>query len=261
MAKTEQVVPWAGLLALIESFYPKAGNGRPPYPLEVMLRIYLLQKWFALSDPAMEEAPYEITSLRHFAHLSLTQGSLFEDTTIINFRHLLEQHELATDILTMLNGHLGERGLSLRQGTIVDATIIQAPGSTKNRDGKRDPRMHQTKKGNQYFFGMKVHIGTDSKSGLVHHVVGTATNVADVTQVNRLLHGEENVVCGDAGYTGVEKSEEHQGRSVSWQIAAHRSTCCKDGKRSLLYTVKRRIEKAKAQPAPRWNPPFRVIKC
>lgn len=165
LAEMEHVVPWAGLLALIEPFYPKAGNGRPPYTLEVMLRIHLLQNWFALSDPAMEEALYEVTSLRQFAHLSLTQGCLPEDTTIMNFRHLLERHELASDILAVVNGHLGERGLSLRQGTIVDATIIHAPSSTKNRDGKRDSEMHQTKKGNQYFFGMKAHIGANSEWG------------------------------------------------------------------------------------------------
>ncbi|TWI46292.1 IS4 family transposase [Pseudomonas duriflava] len=253
LVEMEQVVPWAGLLALIEPFYPKAGNGRPPYPLETMLRIHLLQNWFALSDPAMEEALYEITSLRQFAKLSLTQGSIPEDTTIMNFRHLLEQHELATGILAVINGHLSERGLSLRQGTIVDATIIHAPSSTKNKEGKRDPEMHQTKKGNQYFFGMKAHIGADAESGLVHSVVGTAANVADVTQVDKLLHGEENVVCADAGYTGVEKRAEHEGRQVIWQIAARRSTYKQLSKRSALY-------KAKAQVRSKVEHPFRVIK-
>lgn len=209
----------------------------------------------------MEEALYEITSLRQFAHLSLTQGSLPEDTTIMNFRHLLERHERASDILALVNGHLGERGLSLHQGSIVDATILHAPSSTKNRDGKRDPEMYQTKKGTQYFFGMKAHIGADSESGLVHHVVGTAAKDADVTRVDQLLHGEENFVCGDAGYTGVEKCEEHQGRSVIWQIAARRSTYCKYGKRSLLYKVKRRIEKAKAQTRAKVETPFRLNKC
>lgn len=181
LAEIEQVVPWVGLLALIEPLYPKAGNGRPPYPLDTMLRIHLLQNWFALSDPAMEEALYEITSLRQFAKLSLTQGSIPEDTTIMNFRHLLEQHSLAMGTLAVVNGHLGERGLSLRQGTIVDAIIIHAPSSTKNRDGQRDPEMHQTKKSNHYYFGMKAHIGADAESGLVHSVVGTAANMADIT--------------------------------------------------------------------------------
>jgi len=142
LAEMEQVVPWTGLLALIEPFYPKAGNGRPPYPLETLLRIHLRQNGFALSDPAMEEALYEITSLCQFAQLSLTQGNIPEDTTIMNFRHRLEKHDLATGILAVINGHLGERGLSLRQGTIADATIIHAPSLAKNREGKRDPDMH-----------------------------------------------------------------------------------------------------------------------
>ncbi|AYZ58132.1 IS5 family transposase [Pseudomonas aeruginosa] len=260
LAEMEQVVPWAGLLALIELFYPKAGNGRRPYPLESMLRIHLLQNWFALSDPAMEEALYEITSLRQFAQLSLTQGSIPEDTTIMNFRHLLEKHGLASGILAVINDHLGDRGLSLRQGTIVDATIFHAPSSTKNQDGKRDPEMHQTKKGNQYYFGMKAHIGADAESGLVRSVVGAAANVADVTQVDQLLHGEENEVCADAGYTGVEKPPEHEGREVIWQIAARRSTYKKLSKRSALYKAKRKIEKAKAQVRAKVEHPFRVIK-
>ena len=170
-----------------------------------------------------------------------------DETTILNFSRLLEKHELAAGILGVINGYLGDRGLSLRQGTIVDATLIHAPSSTKNQDGKRDPEMHQAKKGNQWYFGMKAHIGVDDESGLVHSVVGTAANVADVTQVDKLLHGDENVVCADAGYTGVEKRPEHEGRQVIWQIAARRSTYQKLGKRSVLYKAKRKIEKAKAQ--------------
>jgi IS5 family transposase len=211
LAEMDQVVPWAGLLELIEPFYPKAGGGRKPYPLETMLRIHLLQNWFSLSDPAMEEALYEITPMRQFARLTLS-APIPEDTTIMNFRHLLEKHQLAPAILAVINGYLQEKGLSLRQGTIVDATIIHAPSSTKNKEGKRDPEMHQTKKGGQYFFGMKAHIGADVESGLVHHVHGTAANVADVTQVAELLHGEENAVYADAGYTGVERREEHENR-------------------------------------------------
>ena len=174
-----QVVPWKGLIALIEPHYPKGEGGRPAYPLMAMLRIYLMQNWFGYSDPAMEEALYETTILRQFAGLSLER--IPDETTILNFRRLLEKHELAAGILGVINGYLGDRGLSLRQGTIVDATLINAPSSTKNKDGKRDPEMHQTKKGNQYYFGMKAHIGVDDESGLVHSVVGTAANVADVT--------------------------------------------------------------------------------
>lgn len=196
--------------------------------------------------------------LRQFAGLSLER--IPDETTILNFRRLLEKHELAVGILAVINGYLGDRGLSLRQGTIVDTTLIHAPSSTKNQHGKRDPEMHQTKKGNTYYFGMKAHIGVDAESGLVHSVVGMAANVADVTQVDRLLYGEENVVCADAGYTGVEKREEHAGRQVIWQVAARCSTYQKHGKRSLLYRVKRRIEKAKAQVRAKVEHPFRVIK-
>ncbi|MEX6504717.1 IS5 family transposase [Pseudomonas zhanjiangensis] len=258
LIEMDQVVPWKGLIALIEPHYPKGEGGRPAYPLLAMLRIHLMQNWFGYSDPAMEEALYETTILRQFAGLSLDR--IPDETTILNFRRLLEKHELAAGILAVINGYLGDRGLSLRQGTIVDATLIHAPSSTKNQDGKRDPEMHQTKKGNQYYFGMKAHIGVDDESGLVHSMVGTAANVADVTQVDQLLHGEENVVCADAGYTGVEKRSEHVGRKVIWQIAVRRSTYKKLGKTSALYKAKRKIEKAKAQVRAKVEHPFRVIK-
>ena len=258
LIEMDQVVPWKGLVALIDPHYPKGEGGRPAYPLMAMLRIHLMQNWFGYSDPAMEEALYETTILRQFAGLSLER--IPDETTILNFRRLLEKHELAAGILAVINGYLGDRGLSLRQGTIVDATLINAPSSTKNKDGKRDPQMHQTKKGNQYYFGMKAHIGVDDESGLVHSVVGTAANVADVTQVDKLLHGEENMVGADAGYTGVEKRPEHEGREVIWQIAARRSTYKKLSKRSALYKAKRKIEKAKAQVRAKVEHPFRVIK-
>ena len=258
LIEMDRVVPWKGLIALIDPHYPKGEGGRPAYPLMAMLRVHLMQNWFGYSDPAMEEALYETTILRQFAGLSLER--IPDETTILNFRRLLEKHQLATGILAVINGYLGDRGLSLRQGTIVDATLINAPSSTKNKDGKRDPEMHQTKKGNQYYFGMKAHIGVDDESGLVHSVVGTAANVADVTQVEKLLHGEENMVGADAGYTGVEKRAEHEGREVIWQIAARRSTYRKLDKRSALYKAKRKIEKAKAQVRAKVEHPFRVIK-
>jgi len=256
LIEMDRVVPWKGLVALIEPHYPKGEGGRPAYPLMAMLRVHLMQNWFGYSDPAMEEALYETTILRQFAGLSLER--IPDETTILNFRRLLEKHELAAGILAVINGYLGDRGLSLRQGTIVDATLINAPSSTKNKDGKRDPEMHQTKKGN--FFGAKAHIGVDDESGLVHSVVVTAANVADVTQVDKLLHGEENMVGADAGYTGVEKRPEHEGREVIWQIAARRSTYKKLDKRSALYKAKRKIEKAKAQVRAKVEHPFRVIK-
>ncbi|MFG3454895.1 MULTISPECIES: IS5 family transposase [Stutzerimonas] len=258
LIEMDQVVPWKGLIALIEPHYPKGEGGRPSYPLLAMLRVHLLQNWFGYSDPAMEEALSETTILRQFAGLSLER--IPDETTILNFRRLLEKHELAAGSLGVINGYLGDRGLSLRQGTIVDATLIHAPSSTKNKEGKRDPEMHQTKKGNQYYFGAKAHIGVDVESGLVHHVHVTAANVADVTQVDKLLHGEENMVAADAGYTGVEKRSEHEGRQVIWQIAARRSTYEKYGKRSVLYKALRRIERAKAQTRSKVEHPFRVLK-
>ncbi|RRW39454.1 IS5 family transposase, partial [Stutzerimonas stutzeri] len=257
LIEMDRVVPWKGLIALIDPHYPKGEGGRPSYPLMAMLRVHLMQNWFGYSDPAMEEALYETTILRQFAGLNLER--IPDETTILNFRRLLEKHELAAGILAVINGYLGDRGLSLRQGTIVDATLINAPSSTKNKDGKRDPDMHQAKKGNQYYFSMKAHIGVDEESGLVHSVVGTAANVADVTQVDKLLHGEENMVGADAGYTGVEKRPEHEGREVIWQIAARRSTYKKLSKRSALYKAKRKIEKAKAQVRAKVEHPFRVI--
>lgn len=202
----------------------------------------------------MEEVLYEITPMRRFAHLTLS-GPIPEDATIMNFLHLLETHKLAPAILSVINGYLQDNGLSLRQGTIVDATIIRAPCSTKNEDGKRDPEMRQTKKGNPYFFGMKAHIGADVESGLVQHVHGTAVSVADVTQVVELLHGEENAV-----YADVEKREEHENRKMVWQIAAQSSTYCKLNKLSLFYKAKRKIEYLTVQTRAKVEHPFRVIK-
>ncbi|VVQ26021.1 IS5 family transposase [Pseudomonas fluorescens] len=258
LIEMDQVVPWKGLIALIEPHYPKGEGGRPAYPLLAMLRIHLMQNWFGYSDPAMEEALYETTILRQFAGVSLER--IPDETTILNFRRLLEKHELAGGILQVINGYLGDRGLLLRQGTVVDATIIHAPSSTKNKDGKRDPQMHQTKKGNQYFFGMKAHIGVDADTGLTHSVVGTAANVADVTQVDQLLHGEETHVCGDAGYTGVEKRPEHEGREMIWSISARPSSRRKHGEKSVIGRALRKIEYAKSQTQAKVEHPFRVIK-
>jgi len=187
LEEMEVVVPWKALLGLIEPHYPVAGRGRRPYPLESMLRVHLMQNWFALSDPAMEEALYEIASLRAFAGLSLAEP-IPDETTILNFRHLLEANDLAEDILKAVNAHLARKGLLLKKGSIVDATIIAAPSSTKNREGERDPEMHQTKKGNQWHFGMKAHIAVDAHSGLVHTVITTAANESDVEQIAGLLH-------------------------------------------------------------------------
>lgn len=220
LGQMDQVVPWKALLSLIEPHYPKAGRpGRQPYALETMLRIHFLQQWYALSDPAMEEALYDTPVMRRFAQLGGLDG-IPDETTILNFRRLLETHGLAAKMLDEVNAMLQGKGLSLRGGTIVDATIIAAPSSTKNASGKRDPAMHQTKKGNQWYFGMKAHIGVDDESGLVHHVECTAANVADITQTHKLLHGQEDTVCGDSGYTGAEKRGALKDVQTGFLIAA-----------------------------------------
>ena len=207
LAEMGPVVPWAELCAVVAPFYPKARaeGGRRPVGLERMLRIHFLQQWYALSDPAVEEAMYDSAAMRRFVGIDLGREPALDETTVCKFRHLLEKHGLADKLFKAVNRHLHDQGLKLSQGTIVDATILGAPSSTKNRDKVRDPEMHQTKKGQQWYFGMKAHIGVDERTGLVHSVVTTAANVADVTQVGQLLHGREQTVFGDAGYTGAHK--------------------------------------------------------
>ena len=197
-----QVVPWAKLCALIEPHYPKPGAGRPPVGVERMLRIYFLQQWFNLSDPAVEEALYDSVVMRDFVGIDLGREPVPDETTVCKFRHLLEEHALGGEMLETVNLHMQSRGVRITTGTIVDATIIHAPSSTKNREEKRDPEMHQTKKGNQWYFGMKAHVGLDSKTKMIHTVVATAANVADATVLPELLHGEETRVWGDQAYRG-----------------------------------------------------------
>ena len=196
------VVPWRELEALIEPHYPKAGNGRQPVGLSIMLRVYFLQQWFNLSDPGAEDALYESPILRRFAGVDLGRAAAPDETTILRFRRLLEQYELCGQILDTVNHYLASKGLRIATGTIVDATIISAPSSTKNSKGERDPEMHQTRKGNQWYFGAKAHIGVDSKEGIVHSVCTSAASVSDVHMLPDLLHGEEKKVWGDAGYQG-----------------------------------------------------------
>jgi IS5 family transposase len=254
LAEMELVVPWKALLKVIEPHYPVAGRGRRPYPLQAMLRVHLMQNWFALSDPAMEEALYEIASLRTFAELGLEM--IPDETTILNFRHLLEANDLAEDIFNQINAHLARKGLLLKRGSIVDATIIAAPSSTKNESGERDPEMHQTKKGNQWHFGMKAHIGVDADSGLVHTVTTTAANKADVEQVSDLLHGKEDAVWADSGYRGAQS---RVGRGVQWHIAGRPSDMAKmpEGRAKARA---RKQEYQKASIRAKVEHPFRVIK-
>ena len=259
LAEMDQVVPWRALLGLIEPHYPKQGRpGRQPYPLTTMLRIHFLQQWYALSDPAMEEALYDTPVMRRFAQLG-GLADIPDETTILNFRRLLETHGLAAQMLAQVNRHLARKGLSLRGGTIVDATIIAPPSSTKNQDGERDPQMHQTKKGNQWYFGMKAHIGVDEESGLVHHVECTAANAGDVTQVHKLLHGQEDTVCGDSGYTGADKRDELRDVTSVFLIAEKPSKLrAMKNQRDRPYAE--RWERFKASLRAKVEHPFRVIK-
>ena len=202
LAEMERAVPWSRLLGLIEPHYPKgsAAGGRPALPLERMFRIYCLQQWYNLSDPGAEEALYDSITMRRFAGVSTDEDVIPDETSILNFRRLLEKHKLTERLLAEINTHLSERGFIVGKGTIVDATIINAPSSTKNEKKKRDPQMHQTRKGKQWYFGMKIHTGTDADSGLVHTVKGTAANVADVNVLGELLHGGEESLHGDSAY-------------------------------------------------------------
>jgi transposase, IS5 family len=202
LEQMELVVPWNELVALIEPHYPKAGNGRRPVGLERMLRIYFLQQWFNLSDPAVEEALYDSPLMREFVGIDLGREPVPDETTVCKFRHLLEEHEIGAAMLATVNEHLNQKGVRISTGTIVDATIIHAPSSTKNERQKRDPEMHQTKKGNQWYFGMKAHVGVDSRTKVIHSVAATAANVADSTVLPDLLHGEETKVWGDQAYRG-----------------------------------------------------------
>lgn len=199
LAEMDAVIPWKSLIGLIEPHYPKAGNGTQPMPMERMLRIHFMQHWFNLSDPAMEDALYDSESMRRFAGIELAEDAVPDESTILRFRHLLEQHKLSEGIFAQVRKLLEEKRLLLKSGTIVDATIIAAPPSTKNAEGARDPEMHQTKKGKDWHFGMKAHVGTDRR-GIVHSLTTTAANVHDSTQMAKLLHGQEREVFGDQAY-------------------------------------------------------------
>ena len=256
------VVPWAELVSLIAPRAPAPGakGGRPPFGVETMLRIHFLQQWFNLSDPAMEEALYDMALFREFVGLDAGEDNLPDESTILRFRHLLETHNLSFQILATVNATLAAKGLLLKSGTVVDATLIAAPSSTKNSSGERDPEMHQTKKGNQWHFGMKAHIGVDADSGLVHTVVGTAANVNDVTQAHALVHGEETDVLADAGYQGVDKRAETQGINVNWHVAMRPGKRKALDKSTAMGAILDQLEQVKASIRAKVEHPFRVIK-
>ncbi len=254
LEEMDRIMPWAELESLIAPYYPKAGNGRPPIGLGIMLRIYFLQHWFNLSDPAAEEALYDSAALRRFAGVDLGRAPAPDETTILNFRHLLEQHDLCGAMLDAVNGYLNSRGIRIGTGTIVDATIIHAPSSTKNASGARDPEMHQTRKGNQWYFGMKAHIGVDSKEGIVHSLCSTAASVADKHMLSDLLHGEERKVWGDGAYQGqgevIRKAAPH----------ARDMTSRRTRYKQIVDDLQRRKNRTKARVRAKVEHPFRILK-
>jgi IS5 family transposase len=258
LAQMERVVPWGDLVALIAPFAPEGKKGRPPFAVQTMLRIHFMQQWFTLSDPAMEEALHDVPLFREFAQLSWDQR-LPDESTILRFRHLLEKHKLAEQILGVVGDMLISKGLLLKAGTVVDATLIAAPSSTKNSSGERDPEMHQTKKGNQWYFGMKAHIGVDAESGLVHTVRGTAANVNDVVEGNSLLHGDESDVFADAGYQGAHKRPDAK-EEVTWHVAMRPGKRRALDRTQMIDRITDEAEKIKASIRAKVEHPFRVIK-
>jgi IS5 family transposase len=261
LARMEEVIPWAQLLAVVAPHYPKGERGRPPIGLERMLRVYFLQQWYALADEALEDALYDSQALQRFARIELDAEGVPDATTLLKFRHLLERHDLCKALFTAINADLAARGLLLREGTLVDATLIAAPSSTKNKKRERDPEMHQTKKGNQWYFGLKAHIGADRDSTLVHTVVTTAANVADITKTAELLHGKETQVHADAGYTGVSKRPEIVAldRKIDWQIACKRGVI-KALAEGAQKETRKAVEHAKAAVRAFVEHPFHIVK-
>ena len=259
LEEMERVVPWTELVALVSPHLPEGKRGRPPFPPETMLRIHFMQQWFNLSDPAMEEALHDMPLFREFAGLEGWGERLLDESTILRFRHVLEEHKLAPEMLKTVNDLLTAKGLMLKSGTVVDATLIAAPSSTKNASGERDPEMKQSKKGQQWYFGMKCHIGVDAESGLVHTVRGTAGSVNDVVEANSLLHGHETDAFADAGYQGVAKRPDAK-PGVNWHIAM------RPGKRRALDgndqidQLTEQVERIKASIRAKVEHPFRVLK-
>jgi transposase, IS5 family len=259
LAEMERVVPWARLIAAIEPSYPKSGRvGRPPIGVPKMLRMYCLQQWYGLADEALEDTLYDSQALRDFVGIDLSREAVPDATTLLKFRRLLLEHDLTRSLFEEINAHLSEQGLLMRKGTIVDATIIAAPSSTKNEGKTRDPEMHQTKKGKAWHFGMKAHIGVDAESGLVHSVIGTAANVSDITQAGALLHGDEAHAFGDAGYRGVDKREEAHG--PRWHVAMRPGTRRKLDLTRRWARLLEQAEHLKASVRAKVEHPFHVVK-
>ena len=254
LEEMEQVVPWAELQALVEPHYPKGENGRPPVGVSIMLRVYFVQQWFNLSDPGAEDALYESPVLRRFAGVDLGRAPVPDESTILQFRHLLEKHELGGAMLNAVNQYLESRGIRITTGTIVDATIIHAPSSTKNRSGERDPEMHQTRKGKQWYFGLKAHIGVDSKQGHVHSVCTSAASVADKHMLPDLLHGEERKVWGDGGYQG-QRDAIRQAAPRAQDMTSRRVQY-----KNFIDEIQKAKNRVKARVRAKVEHPFRILK-
>lgn len=255
LKEMEQVVPWSRLLKLIEPHYPKRGHGRPPIPMEVMLRIYFLQQWYALSDPAAEEALYDMESMRRFSLLELGEDAIPDETTILNFRRLIEKHELSVALFNDINTYLVVRGIKVSKGSMIDASIIHAPASTKNKAKQRDPEMHSTRKNNQYYFGMKVHIGSDINSNAIHSATVTSANIADIDEMPELLREDDEVIFADAGYTSDTYKRGARSLAMTWKVNDKRKP-----KKKLSATQKKRNRKNSSIRA-RVEHCFRVLKC
>ena len=255
LREMNRTIPWDRLVSLIEPYYPKSGNGRRPMPLEQMLRIYFMQQWYSLSDPAMEDSLYDIESMRRFANIELGKDPVPDETTILHFRRLLEQHQLTAKLLEDVNEFLKERGMLLRGGSIVDASIISAPSSTKNRGKKRDPEMSSTRKGNKWYFGMKVHVGVDAKSGLVHTVEVTTAKDHDATVLPNLVREDDQAVFGDKGYFSDDLKREAREDGVYWGVLEKR----KRGKGLSSSQQKRNRKHASVRA--KVEHCFRIIKC
>jgi len=253
LAEMDAVIPWAALLRLIEPYYPKAGNGRQPLGLERMLRIYFVQQWFNLSDPQAEDALYDSESIRRVVGVELSEDVVPDETTILRFRHLLEQHQLTAKIFDLVRELLTAKRLLLKSGTIVDATIIAAPSSTKNATQRRDPEMKQTRKGNQWYFGMKVHIGSDAK-GRVHRVTATDAGTADITELEKLLHGEEKAIYGDKAYWKDEDRKSFAASGVRYRVNRRGTSG------SPLSWKWRQINRARSRIRARGEHPFHTVK-
>jgi len=255
LKEMEQVIPWSRWLDIIGPYYPKVGKGRPPMPMEAMLRIYCLQQWYALSDPAAEEALYDIECMRTFAQLELGENPIPDETTILNFRRMMETHQLSDALFGDVNVYLEERGIKVSQGSMVDATIIQSSGSTKNKEKKRDQEMRSTRKGNQYYFGMKVHIGTDVNTNVIHSATVTSANEADITELPNLLRENDQVVFADAGYTSDGYKRGARAIGMSWKVNDKRKP-----KKNMSVSQKKSNRKNSSIRA-RVEHCFRVMKC